>query len=122
MAAHAYSDSKQRDVHNKREPLVGDVNPQYLSNKKKCVGDKGSKNTVSVQMTAEEDENSAIDGWPDYFINALIVEDQDGKVRNLYFQFYYMIHFDKSVFARASGKKIFLLPEACAERWFSTRN
>lgn len=42
-----------------------------------------SGNTDKVKITGEGDENSAINTWPDYYIDAPFSEDYDTKVSNM---------------------------------------
>lgn len=73
--AFVYGSSVQRDVHRKREILLGDASLLYLSDEKKVADDKMSGNTVTSEMTGEENDNSATDQMPDYSIDTPIDED-----------------------------------------------
>lgn len=47
----AYGDSMQRNVQNKREIFLCDLDPYYLSNEKERAADNVSRNTTIMDMT-----------------------------------------------------------------------
>lgn len=64
--AFTYGDSTYRHIQNNFEVLLRDVDSFNLSDEKESAYDKVSRNTVTVETTEKEDENSAMDVWTDY--------------------------------------------------------
>lgn len=71
----AYTNSMQRSVYDQREVHPGDVGTSYMLVEKEGADDDMSRNTVTVEMIEEVDENSTLDVWSDYSVNAPIEED-----------------------------------------------
>lgn len=54
-------DLLEREERNRREVLLGDVGPLYVSDEKEVDDDSLSRNTISVTTTGEGDQSSAMD-------------------------------------------------------------
>lgn len=61
-AAIVYGESMLRNIQKKREVPLNDVNPLNMSDGKKDVEDKMYGNTITVEMTGEEQKNTAMEG------------------------------------------------------------
>lgn len=70
-------DLMQCTVQNRREALLGDVDPLYLSHEKVGAKKNMCRNMVTVKMTGDSDENSATDLWPDDSTDAEIKNASD---------------------------------------------
>lgn len=114
-AMFVYGDSMQRELQNKREFLLGDLNPLCMSDEKDAADDNEPRKIVSVWMTAEENNHSVIDVWPDYSTDTPIEENEDRKVCNLSFEFLCILWFDKVGFWDSSYA---FLHEDCVEGVF----
>lgn len=75
VIAFACGGSMQHEVRNIREVFLGDVDPQYMSDEKDDDDTDVSKNTATAEMTAQLDENCALNVWPDFSIDAPIEDD-----------------------------------------------
>lgn len=58
------------DMQNRRGVLLGAVDLLYMPDEKLSDDDKVSTNIDTVAMTGERDDNSAVDVWPSYSIDA----------------------------------------------------
>lgn len=74
-AAFVYRDSMQREMQNKCEVILSDVDLLYMSTEKECADDNKSKSTVTVKLTGVRNQNIATDIWPVYTIDTPIEED-----------------------------------------------
>lgn len=90
-AAFAPGKSMQLGLLNKPKVLLGDMDPIYMSHERDGADNNVLGNTVTVKMTGEGDENSTMDVWLEYSIEATIEKEKVRKVRNLSFKFLYMI-------------------------------
>lgn len=68
--AFAFGEWIQRNVQNELEVLLENVGSLYMSHDEDSADDSVSSNTVELEMTAEADENSAMDVWPEYWLGA----------------------------------------------------
>lgn len=66
----AYGASMQRNVLNKREVLLDEVNLVYFSHKKDAVDYNMLRSSLTVEMTGEGDDNSFITLWPLFSLEA----------------------------------------------------
>lgn len=71
--AHRYS--IQGEVPTNREVPLGDVDPLYMTVEKDGKADYVNRNTISVKMTKEMDDNSGKAGRLDYSMDATVWED-----------------------------------------------
>lgn len=70
-------DSTQREVQNKQELFVGDMDTLYSSDWNDFADDTMCRNTIIVAIMGERDVNSAIELWPYCSIDAAIEKDHD---------------------------------------------
>lgn len=71
----ACGDSMQREVRNKWEVLLGEVNPLCTSHDKEGADDTVSRTTICLEATGEGEEISAMDVLSDYAIDSQIEKD-----------------------------------------------
>lgn len=71
----AYGHTTQCKIRNKREALLGDVDPLYRSQEKESGDNNASRSTINVDMTGGWDKNSALGLRPDNSIDAPFDED-----------------------------------------------
>lgn len=91
----AYGYSMQCEVCNKCDVPLTDVDSVLRSDEKEGVEDDLYRNTLTVEIPGERDENGAMHLWPDYCTDAQSEDESDGKVRILSFNFHHTIRFDK---------------------------
>lgn len=58
----------QHDVQSGRQTVPCDIGTLYLYDEKDSMGNNISRDTVTVKVTGVEDENCAMNVWPDYSI------------------------------------------------------
>lgn len=73
--AFAYGDSKWYNVRSKQAVFLGDIYLLYLCKENENADHNTSRNTVTVKMADERNENGAMDMWSDYSKDVSIEED-----------------------------------------------
>lgn len=62
-------------MQNKHKVLPGDVGRFCILDKRKGADNRVSRSTITVKISAEPDQYSALDQWPDNFLFAPVEED-----------------------------------------------